>query len=423
MSHSERVPPLRGTSFSSNLGGPMIGVRSARTALVLTALSVLLLPACQSGDSGADAPAVASTAQQPAEPPADPVVVSTDPPLDSVDVAPVTPLHVNVGHGSLTAVTVTDGQGAVLPGTLEPGGSGWTASADLAYGTTYAVVATAVDAEGAASDTTGTIATVTPRLLTMPTVFPSAQTGQVGVGQPISVTFDEDVTDRAAVERQLRVTSTPAVAGSWSWQSDRIVHYRPEQYWPAHTHVAVDVDVYGLDVGDGVHGQASQHVEFDVGAKKVGVVDATEHVLRLYVDDQLVKEMPTSLGRATDPTPTGTYVVMSQSRTYTMRSATFGVPLDAPGGYETPVEFASRLSNSGIFVHAAPWSVGDQGRRNVSHGCLNVSTANANWFYDNFGRGDVVQVSNGGPALEVWDGYGDWNENWADWQAGSALAG
>jgi hypothetical protein len=86
------------------------------------------------------------------------------------------------------------------------------------------------------------------------------------------------------------------------------------------------------------------------------------------------------------------------------------------------VEYASRLSNSGIFVHAAPWSVADQGRRNVSHGCLNVSTADAAWFYANFGRGDVLQVANAGPALQVWDGFGDWNESWSDWQAGSALA-
>jgi lipoprotein-anchoring transpeptidase ErfK/SrfK len=154
----------------------------------------------------------------------------------------------------------------------------------------------------------------------------------------------------------------------------------------------------------------------------VAEVDATELVLRLYVDDQLVEEMPTSMGKASSPTPTGTYVVMQQSREYTMRSASYGVPLDAPGGYETPVEYASRLSNSGIFVHGAPWSVRDQGRRNVSHGCLNVSDADAGWFYENFGRGDVVTVRNAGPALEVWDGFGDWNADWSEWQAGSALA-
>ena len=139
------------------------------------------------------------------------------------------------------------------------------------------------------------------------------------------------------------------------------------------------------------------------------------------MDDQLVKEMPTSLGNRANPTPTGTYVVMQQSRHYTMDSSTYGVPIDAPQGYRTDVQYASRLSNSGIFVHAAPWSVGSQGRRNVSHGCLNVSTADAGWFFEHFGRGDVVRVEKAGPALQVWDGFGDWNTSWDEWRAGSAL--
>ncbi|MCZ2828414.1 Ig-like domain-containing protein [Modestobacter sp. VKM Ac-2986] len=402
----------------------MTGSRSTRSVAVLSALLVLGLPACQAahGDEPAAAPvAVPAVTAAPPAPQPDPVVISTDPPLGSVDVAPVTPLFVGAGNGTLATVDVRAADGTVVLGTIAADGTSWVADQDLAYGTTYAVVAEARDGAGTTTRRTGEIRTVTPRTLTLPTVFPS-DAATVGVGQPVSVTFDEDVTDRAAVERQLRVTSTPPVTGSWSWLSDRTVHYRPQEYWPAHTHVVVDVDVRGVHVGDGVHGQQSEHVEFDVGAKKVATVDATELVLRLYVDDRLVREMPTSLGKSSSPTPTGTYVVMQQSREYTMRSASYGVPLDAPGGYETPVEYASRLSNSGIFVHGAPWSVRDQGRRNVSHGCLNVSVADAGWFYENFGRGDVVEIANAGPAMEVWDGFGDWNAGWADWQAGSALA-
>jgi len=393
----------------------------SRATAVLTALLVLALPGCRAAAADPVQAAPAGTTSAPRVPAAaEPVVISTDPPLGAVDVDPVTPLRVNAGHGELTAVTVTDEDGVALPGGLDADGTTWTAAADLAYDTRYTVTASAVG-PGTPAQATGTISTVRPRTLTLPTVYP--QGGSLGVGQPISVTFDEDVTDRAAVERQLRVTSTPAVTGSWSWLSDRTVHYRPEQYWPAHTHVAVDVDVYGLDVGDGIHGQQSEHVEFDVGPEKVAVVDAAELQLRLYVDDQLVRTMPTSLGNRANQTPTGTYVVMGQSRHYTMDSSTYGVQIDAPGGYRTDVEYASRLSNSGIFVHAAPWSVRDQGRRNVSHGCLNVSTADAGWFYENFGRGDVVEVAGAGPALQVWDGFGDWNASWADWRAGSALAG
>lgn len=398
----------------------MSGVRSARStacSAVLVVVAVLTLPACH-GDDGAEPTAAAATSPvAPAAEPVPPAVISTDPPLGAVDVAPVSPLHIAAGHGTLTEVTVTDADG-----TLGPAGTSWTADADLAYATTYTVTAAAVDAAGTRTAAGGTIATVAPRTLTVPTVFPSAETGGVGVGQPVAVTFDEDVTDRAAVERQLRVTTTPPVAGSWSWLSDRTVHYRPEQFWPSGTHVVVDVDLYGVDVGEGIRGQAGRHVDFDVGPKRVAVVDATELVLRLYEDDQLVRTMPTSLGKASSPTSSGTYVVMQQSREYTMRSASYGVPLDAPGGYETPVEYASRLSNSGIFVHGAPWSVRDQGRRNVSHGCSNVSVADAGWFYEHFGRGDVVEVRNAGRRLEVGDGFSDWNSSWAEWQAGSALA-
>jgi lipoprotein-anchoring transpeptidase ErfK/SrfK len=398
-------------------------VRRVVLPLVLVVLAGSGLAGCRSGVAGAADGADGPSSSAPAvtTPPAPAAVIGVDPPLGSVDVDPVDPLRVQVQHGRLTGVTVTDAAGTPLAGALDPTGSTWTATQDLGYGATYTVAATASNADGATAAAQGTVGTVTPRTFTMPTVFPNADTPVVGVGQPISITFDEDVTDRAAVERHLSVVTTPHVDGSWSWLSDRTVHYRPADFWPAHTHVAVDVDTYGVDVGAGISGQASKHVEFDVGAKKVGVVDAGELVLRLYVDDQLVQTMPTSLGKPGSPTPSGTYVVMQQSRHYTMDSSTYGVPIDAPGGYRTDVEYASRLSNSGIFVHAAPWSVGQQGRRNVSHGCLNVATADAGWFYDNFGRGDVVQVSGAGPLLAETDGYGDWNVGWDQWVAGSAL--
>ncbi|MEI4271913.1 Ig-like domain-containing protein [Klenkia sp. LSe6-5] len=389
--------------------------------VVLAVVLVTGLAGCRSGlDTAATAPATTSAA--PTSPAVPAAVISIDPPLGSVDVDPVTPLRVLAGHGTLTSVAVTDAGGTPLAGALDPAAGTWTASEDLGYGDTYAVAVTATGADGRTTTARGTVGTVSPRTLTMPTVYPTADTAVVGVGQPISVTFDEDVTDRAAVERRLSVVTTPHVDGSWSWLSDRTVHYRPAEFWPARTHVAVDVDTYGVDVGDGIHGQASKHVEFDIGPKKVGVVDAGELTLRLYVDDQLVQTMPTSLGKASSPTPSGTYVVMQQSRRYTMDSSTYGVPIDDPAGYRTEVEYASRLSNSGIFVHAAPWSVGQQGRRNVSHGCLNVSTADAGWFYSNFGRGDVVQVTGAGPLLAETDGYGDWNVSWDQWVAGSALA-
>ncbi|MBA3338850.1 MAG: L,D-transpeptidase [Geodermatophilaceae bacterium] len=132
--------------------------------------------------------------------------------------------------------------------------------------------------------------------------------------------------------------------------------------------------------------------------------------------------MPTSMGKSGTLTPSGTMVVMGQDRVYTMDSSTYGVPADDPQGYRLEVEYASRLTYSGIFVHAAPWSVGDQGQRNVSHGCLNVSTSNAAWFYENFGWGDIVQISGTERTLEPTNGLGDWNIPWPEWVLGSALS-
>ena len=199
------------------------------------------------------------------------------------------------------------------------------------------------------------------------------------------------------------------------------MHYRPQEYWPAGTHVVLDVLIYGQDVGGGIYGQENRHIEFDVDDAMVATVDNSTLQVQAYRNGELVKTMPTAMGKPGNETPSGTYVVMDQHSEYTMDSSTYGVPSGGPDGYRTEVEFASRLSNSGIFLHGAPWSLADQGVRNVSHGCLNVSDEDAQWFYENFGRGDIVQVTGTGVPLESTDGFGDWNVSWADWLAGSAL--
>ena len=50
-------------------------------------------------------------------------------------------------------------------------------------------------------------------------------------------------------------------------------------------------------------------------------------------------------------------------------------------GYRTKIDFAQRLTWGGEFIHAAPWSEGQQGSVNVSHGCVNVSMANGDWLF------------------------------------------
>lgn len=81
---------------------------------------------------------------------------------------------------------------------------------------------------------------------------------------------------------------------------------------------------------------------------------------------------------------------MEKDRTIIFDSRTIGIPLDDPEGYYLTGEFAERLTSGGVFVHSAPWSVGQQGNSNVSHGCINLAPADAEWYYDNVSVGDPV---------------------------------
>jgi lipoprotein-anchoring transpeptidase ErfK/SrfK len=139
--------------------------------------------------------------------------------------------------------------------------------------------------------------------------------------------------------------------------------------------------------------------------------------MTVSINDQVVKTMPASLGKQGHNTPAGSYTVMSEHTDYTMDSSTYGVAADSPAGYRTFVQYAVRMSNSGIFYHSAPWSVSSQGKRNVSHGCINLSTENAKWLMDTSKKGDIVTVQNsGGPALEATDGWSVWQMPWDQWK-------
>ncbi|MDQ4040053.1 MAG: Ig-like domain-containing protein [Actinomycetota bacterium] len=349
-------------------------------------------------------------------------VVSIDPPLGSDQFAPMTPVTVTAGNGTLSDVVVSDSDGVDLSGAMSADGMLWQATELLEYDTTYSVVATAVNPSGKATTASGSITTVRPRTFTEASITPFGDMTTVGVGMPIIVQFDEDIEDRAAVESRLTVTTTPPVVGSWYWFSDREVHYRPQEYWVPGTHVVFDVGIYGVNVGDNIYGAENRHMEFDIDDAMVAKVDNSDLRMRVYRNGVLQREMPVSMGKPGTLTPSGTMVVMQQHRYYTMDSSTYGVPIDDPDGYRLEVEYASRITYSGIFVHAAPWSVGDQGSRNVSHGCINVSTANAQYFYENFGWGDIVQVTGTGRGLEPTNGFGDWNIPWEQWLLGSALS-
>ncbi|WP_442799840.1 L,D-transpeptidase [Nocardia sp. NBC_01730] len=218
----------------------------------------------------------------------------------------------------------------------------------------------------------------------------------VGIAQPIIITFKDPVADRAAAEQAIKVTSSKPAPGHFYWRGDRQVRWRPDEFWPDNTDVQVQAG-----------GTTSS---FKIGDALVTTADDNTHTITITRNGEVVQEMPTSMGKPKHETPNGTYIVGEQLPKMTMDSSTYGVPVTDPEGYKLEVEYATRISNSGIFVHAAPWSVAQQGVSNASHGCLNVSTENAKWFMENSRKGDPVIVENTqGGTLSAGDGLGDWN--------------
>ncbi|TPG34149.1 L,D-transpeptidase [Mycolicibacterium hodleri] len=330
------------------------------------------------------------------------------------------PITVSASAGVLGAVSLTNDNGRAIAGHLSPNGLTWATAEQLGYNKRYTLRAEALGLGGVAHDTT-TFRTSSPENLTMPYVLPND--GEVvGVGQPVAIRFDENILDRTAAEKAITITSQPAVDGAFYWLSDREVRWRPRDYWKPGTAVVVEVNAYGVDLGDGLFGQDDVTTRFTVGDEVIATADDTTKTLTVRVNGEVVKTMPISMGKNSAPTDNGTYLIGDRYRDLVMDSSTYGVPVNSPEGYRLEVEYATQMSYSGIYVHAAPWSVGSQGRSNVSHGCLNVSTSNAQWFYDNTKRGDIVQVVNTvGPTLPGTDGLGDWNIPWDQWQAGNAV--
>lgn len=336
------------------------------------------------------------------------------------------------------AVDATAVDPNAVTGTLVADGSLWASGSPMMPGTTYRVTVVAsppstgstTDRHGAPGSGAARNATVT-RTWTFGTVAATAGLDVrltpgdgtvVGVGQPIIVVFDHPVVNKAQVETRLVVRTTPQVDGAWHWFSDREVHWRPETYWAAHTLVSLDADLRGIDAGNGVWGVAHRTLHFSIGDARVSVANAATHQMTVAVNGQVVRTLPISTGRDKYPTANGVHIVLNKAPDVIMDSATNGIPRNSPDGYYEHVYWDVRISNGGEYVHAAPWSVGDQGHDNVSHGCINVSVTDAQWFFGLAQPGDIVDVVNTPrPPVTTDAGMRDWNMSWATWVQGSAL--
>ncbi|MGB3442244.1 MAG: Ig-like domain-containing protein [Actinophytocola sp.] len=383
-------------------------------------LAVVMITSCTSGEAE-PAPkddAGKSTSSGKPAPPKKAVKITVTPRDKTTEVVPGGPVTIAAVDGKVTQVTLVNDEGEPVAGQLSPDSTTWQTTEPLGFGKTYTATATGKGSDGKATTVTSVFSTTTPRVKADVSMNPlDGQT--VGVGQPLAFYFDVDIQNKAAAEQAIQIATTPHTDGAFYWFDDSEVHWRPQQYWAAGTKITVNAAIYGKDFGNGVFGNESRLANVTVGNAVVATADGATHQMTVTVNGAVAKTIPISMGKPGHETPAGTYVVMSEHTNYTMDSSTYGVPVDSSAGYRTTVAVASRMSNSGIFYHSAPWSVGDQGHRNVSHGCINMSTENARWLQDISQKGDVITVQNsGGPVLEVWDGLGDWQIPWAQWAAG-----
>jgi len=328
------------------------------------------------------------------------------------------PLTLTVTDGTLRDVTVLDPDGMAFAGSVE-GGTTWrSAATSLLPAATYRVTAAAVDDAGESRALTLTVRT-TPATRVLHAVLSPGDGAVVGVGQPVVVTLDHPVkgkADRAAVVKRLSVTTVPAVAGAWRWMENNELHYRPATYWPAGTRITVRSDLHRLELSTGTWGSGQRSTSYKIGDAMISTVDVTAHIMTVRRNGKVVRVAKVSTGRDKYPTKGGVHLVLEKTRLKIMDSATVGIPRNSPDGYYEKVPFSVRISYGGAFVHSADWSVRDQGVRNVSHGCVNMSPADAEWFFGLAKRGDVVNVIHASAKPVLYDpGMSDWNIPFSQW--------
>ncbi|NUP50783.1 MAG: L,D-transpeptidase [Catenulispora sp.] len=355
------------------------------------------------------------------EPVATPIPLTSVPSDGSTNIRTEVPVSVTAQSGEkLAAVVLAGPDGATVPGTLNPDGTEWTADSHLRTHTHYSLTATGVAADGTQVSRTSaftTFAPTTDKQLKFAATEPQ-EGDTVGVGMPILVQFTNPVTDRAAVEKALKVVTEPPQPGHWSWLSDARLDWRPESYWQPGTKVRVSLELDGVPAGDGKYGGGDTTFGFTVGRKQLSLVDLSKHRMTVYQNDKQVNSFPVTGGKPGADTWGGTMAVIDKAASVHMQSRTvgFGNEYDIPD-----VRYAIHLTYSGTYIHAAPWSVGSQGYANVSHGCVGLSMDRAAWLFQNTLPGDLVQVVNSPKNVAPGNGYGDWQESWNQWLGGSAV--
>lgn len=382
----------------------------------MLAVALALTSAC-TGGKGDRAPGWQGGADQPA---AKASVTISEPAADAKNVPAATAITFATKEAEKTTVELTDSAGKKVKGTLAEDGKSWLPSKALTYGESYTATVTATGDDGLPVTATSafTVMKQPSKQVRITSFLGDDQT--VGVAMPLIVKFGRAIPEqyRAELQRRMTVTSSPAQEGIWHWVSPTEVRYRPKEFWQAGSKVSYRVQAGGLPLGDGWYGRADLTVDIKIGPKLVMTVDNSTKRMVVTRDGETIKTIPVSLGKKSTPSSSGTMVVMEK-----LRKTVFDTydELGPEDGYRTKIDYAQRLTWGGEFIHAAPWSEGQQGTTNVSHGCVNVSMANGAWLFENTRVGDPIIVKGTERKLQLGNGWTDWNVSWDEYVKGSAL--
>jgi lipoprotein-anchoring transpeptidase ErfK/SrfK len=392
--------------------------RRARTYVSVAAVAAFGLLATACGEhpqsaAQASSSASASASSHAAQAAAD---LKITPANGSHDADPASGITVTAAQGRVTGVTVSSAAGPVA-GTLAGDSKTWHSTWSLGVSQSYTVTATGTDDSGQKITTTSTFRTLTPEQTFHTQIFEGLNQ-TYGVGMPIMLTFSQPITDRAAVERSLQVTTSNSVIGSWYWNDSEHLNFRPRDYWPANTTVSFHGHLAGVEGAKGVYGAADLTQSFTIGSSIIAVASTTSHRTQIYINGKLTYNWPISTGRADKPTPDGSYLSVEKANPVRMIGG------GAPGGadyYNELVNYAVRFTFSGDYYHSAPWSEVNQGTSNVSHGCVNLPPEDAVKYYGLSVPGNPITVTASTAAGKWNDGWTDWFLTWPTYLKGSAL--
>ena len=343
--------------------------------------------------------------------------ITATPAVDAKDVPVTDPIKISVTDGTLTEVTVTNQDGKAVPGQLAADKLSWASTEVLGYGKTYNYAAKAVGSDNKTAELKGSFKTMNPSKTIRATINP-IDNATVGVGMPISVKFDSAPKDRAAVEKALKITTSGGdIEGSWAWLSATQVDYRPKVYWPENIKVTVNAKLYGVAYGDGAYGKADLSTAFNIGRNRVTKINTPDHKLDVYQDGALAVSYPTSNGLDEDPernTPNGTVIIMTREPMGDFSNPRYGYT-------DVHLPWAMRLSNSGEYIHAYQANAANIGKKNTSHGCVNMLEADAKAYFDSALIGDPVEVTGSKVNFKTTSDVNDWLFTWDKWKSMSAI--